>query len=216
MTILRAQVESNERGLCRCGQRATSELSYAEDMDQRQDASSPSPPSSPPSPPTDGSYQTPVTESVTRLVPVPEDVQLPSPTSSEEAPLPVPPPRAVTPGREVSGQRCWTRRKVDQAPGTGASGRLFWRASGLRGKGRARPYPVERGGSGRGSGDWRVRAEQHAGPSEPAATSHWPQHGPLRHSPSRVLQYGWKSVSPRRPLRDQLEGSSMGGDTATR
>ena len=73
MTILRAQMEANERGLCRCGQRATSELSYAEEMDQRQDASSPSPPSSPP---TDGSYQTPVTESVTRLVPVPEDVQL--------------------------------------------------------------------------------------------------------------------------------------------
>ena len=77
MTILRAQVEANERGLCRCGQRATSELSYAEEMDQRQDASSPSPP-------TDGSYRTPVTESVTHLVPVPEDVQLPSPTSSEE------------------------------------------------------------------------------------------------------------------------------------
>ena len=81
LTILRAQVESNERGLCRCGRRATSELSYAEEMDQRQDASSPSPPSSPP---TDGSYQTPVTESVTRLIPVPEDVQLPSPTTSEE------------------------------------------------------------------------------------------------------------------------------------
>ena len=81
MTILWAQVESSERGLCRCGQRATSELSYAEEMDQRQDASSPTPPSLPP---TDGLYQTPVTESVTRLVPVPEDVQLPSPTSSEE------------------------------------------------------------------------------------------------------------------------------------
>ena len=81
MTILRAQVESNKRGLCRCGRQATSELSYAEEMDQRQDASSASPLSSPP---TDGSYQTPVTESVTRLVPAPEDVQLPSPTSSEE------------------------------------------------------------------------------------------------------------------------------------
>ena len=85
MTILRAQVESNERGLCRCGQRATSELSYAEEMDQRQDTSSPSPPSSPP---TDGSYQTPVTESVTCLVPVPEDVQLPFPISSEEEAIP--------------------------------------------------------------------------------------------------------------------------------
>ena len=91
-------MESSKRGLCRCGQRATSELSYAEEMDQRQDASSPSPPSSPP---TDGSYQTPVTELVTRLVPVPEDVQLPSPTSSEEEPIPIPPPRASTPGREV-------------------------------------------------------------------------------------------------------------------
>ena len=117
MTILRAQVESNERGLCRCGRLATSELSYAEEMDQRQDASSPSPSL----PPTDGSYQTPVTESVTRLVPVPEDVQLPSPTTSEEEVLPVPPPRAMTPGREVSGQRCWTHRKFDKTPSAGAS-----------------------------------------------------------------------------------------------
>ena len=193
MTILRAQVEANERGLCRCGQRATSELSYAEEMDQRQDASSPSPPSSPP---TDGSYQTPVTESVTRLVPVPEDVQLPSPTSSEEAPIPVPPPRAPTPGREVSGQRCWSRRKFDKTPGAGASGRFFWRASGLRGTGRARPYPVGRGEASHRSGDWRVRVEQHAGPSEPSAPPHRPQHGPVRRSPSRAVQYGWKSLSP--------------------
>ena len=128
MTILWAQVEANERGLCHCGQRATSELSYAEEMDQRQDASSPSPPSSPP---TDGLYQTPVTESVTRLIPVPEEVHLPSPTSSEEEPIPVPPPRAVTPGREVSGQRCWSRRKFDKTPGAGASSRFFWRSSGL-------------------------------------------------------------------------------------
>ena len=193
MTILRAQVEANERGLSRCGRRATSELSYAEEMDQRQDASSPSPPSSPP---TDGSYQTPVTESVSRLVPVPQDVQLPSPTSSEEVPIPVPPPRAVTPGREVSGQRCWTRHKFDKAPGAGASGRFFWRASGLRGKDRARPYPVGRGETSRSPGDWRVRVEQHTGPSEPPATSHWPQHGSVRRSPSRAVQYGWKSLSP--------------------
>ena len=182
-------------------------------MDQRQDASSPSPPSSPP---TDGSYQTPVTESVTRLVPVPEDVQLPSPTSSEEVPIPVPPPRATTPNREVSGQRCWTRRKLDTAPGAGASGRLFWRASGLRGKDRARPYPAGRGEVSRSAGDWRVRAGQYAGSSEPAATSHWPQHGSVGRSPPRVVQYGWKSLSPRRPLGDQLEGSSMGRDAATR
>ena len=105
-------------------------MSYAEEMDQRQDASSPSPPSLPP---TDGSYQTPVTESVTRLAPVPGDVQLPSPTSSEEA-IPIPPPRATSPDREVSGQRCWTRRKFDKTPGAGASGRLFWRSSGLEGR----------------------------------------------------------------------------------
>ena len=193
MTILRAQVESNERGLCRCSQRATSELSYAEEMDQRQDASSPSPPSSPP---TDGSYQTPVTESVTRLIPVPEEVQLPSPTSSEEELIPVPPPRASTPGREVSGQRCWTRHKFDKTPGAGASGRFFWRASGLQGKDRARPYPAGRGEARGSSGDWRLRAEQHTGPSEPPATSHWPEHGSIRHPSSRAVQYGWKSLSP--------------------
>ena len=195
MTILRAQVESNERGLCRCGRRATSELSYAKEMDQRQDASSPSPPSSPP---TDGSYQTPVTESVTRLVPIPEDMQLPSPTSSEEAPIPIPPPRATTLGREVSGQRCWTRRKSDKTPGAGASGRLFWRSSGLRGKDRARPYPAGRGEARGSAGDWRLRADQHAGPSEPPATSHWPQHGPVRRPSPRAMQYGWKNLSPGR------------------
>ena len=167
-------------------------MSYAEEMDQRQDASSPSPPSSPP---TDRSYQTPVAESVTHLVPVPEDVQLPSPTSSEEEPIPVPPPRATTLGREVSGQRCWTRRKFDKTPGAGASGRFFWRASGLRGKDRARPYPAGRGEIGCSAGDWRVRTEQHAGPSEPPPSSHWPQHGPVRSSPSRAVQYGWKSLS---------------------
>ena len=174
-------------------------MSYAEEIDQRQDASSPSTPStpsSPSSPPTDGLYQTPVMELVTRLVPVPDDVQLPSPTSSEEVPIPIPPPRASTPGRVVSGQRCWTRRKFDKTPGAGASGRFFWRASGLRGKDRARPYPAGRGETGRGSGDWRVQTEQHAGPSEPPATSHWPQHGPVRRSPPRTLQYGWKSLSP--------------------
>ena len=195
MTILRAQVESNERGLCRCGRWATSKLSYAEEMDQRQDASSPSPPSSPP---TDGSYQTPVTESVTRSVLVPKEVQLPSPTTSEEEVLPVPPPRATTPGCEVSGQRCWTRCKFDKTPGAGASGRLFWRSSGLRGKDRARPYPAGRGETRGSAGDWRLRAVQHTGPSEPPATSHWPQHVLIGHPTPGVLQYGWKSLSPSR------------------
>ena len=181
--------------MCRCGQRATSELSYAEEMDQRQDASSPTPPSSPP---TDGSYQTPVTESVTRLAPVPEDVQLPSPTSSEVSPIPVPPPRASTPGREVSGQRCWTQRKFDKTPGVGASGRLFWRSSGLRGKDRVRPYSLGRGQTHGSSGDWRVRIEEHAGPSELASSSHRPEHGAVRGVPEGTLRYGWKSLSPDR------------------
>ena len=192
MTILQAQVESNKRGLCHCGWRATSELSYAEEMDQRQDASSPSPLLSPP---TDGSYQTPITESTSRLIPVPE-VQLPSPTSSEEEAIPVPPPRATTPGREVSGQRCWTRRKFDKTPGAGASGRLFWCASGLRGKDQARPYPAGRGETRNSSGDWRLRAEQHAGPSEPAPSPYRQEHGPVHHSSPGTLQYGWKSLSP--------------------
>ena len=195
MTILHAQVEANKCGLCRCGRRATSELSYAEEMDQRQDASSPSPPSSLP---TDGSYQTPVTESATRLVLVPEDVQLPSPTSSEEVPIPVPLPRAVTPGREVSGQCCWTRRKFDKAPGAGASSRFFWRSSGLRGLNRSRPYPAGRGETRGSAGDWRLRADQHEGPSESPASSHWPQHVPVRDTAQGVLQYGWKSLSPGR------------------
>ena len=163
-------------------------MSYAEEMDQRQDASSPTPPSLPP---TDGSYQTPVTELVTCLVPVPEDVQLPSPTSSEEIPIMVPPPRASTPGREVSGQRCWTRRKFDKTPGAGASGRFFWRSSGLQGKARARPYPAGCGQAHGSSGDWRVRVEEHAGPSESATPSHWSQYGSVRGVPPGTLRYGW-------------------------
>ena len=122
-------------------------------MTQRQDASLPLPP---PSLPTNGSYRTPVIEEGTRLISAPEDVQLPSLMSSEEAPIPIPPSCASTPGREVSGQRCWTCHKVDQAPGSGASGQLFWRSSGLRGKDRARPYPAGHGEVGRGSGDWRL------------------------------------------------------------
>ena len=162
--------------MCRCGRRATSELSYAEEMDLRQDASSPSPPSSPP---TDGSYQTPVTELVTRLVPVPEDVQLPSPTSSEEEAIPVPPPRAISPDRDVSGQHCWTCRKFDKTPGVGASSRFFWHSPRLRGKDRAKPYPVGRGEAHGSAGDWCLRAEQHPGSPEPTPSSHRSQHGPI-------------------------------------
>ena len=167
-------------------------------MDQRQDASSPLPPSSPSSPsspPTDGSYQTPVTDSASRPV-VAEEVQLPSPTSSEEVPIPVPPPHASTPGREVSGQRCWTRRKFDKTPGAGASGRFFWRASGLRGANRSRPHPAGRGETRGSAGDWRLRVDQHEGPSEPSTAPHWPQYVPVRDTAQGILQYGWKSLSP--------------------
>ena len=141
-------------------------------------------------------------ESVTRLVPVPEEVQLPSPTSSEEEAIPIPPPHAATPGREVSGQRCWTRHKFDKTPGAGASGRYFWRASGLQGTGRVRPYPAGRGEARSGSGDWRLRAEQHAGPSELTPAPYRQEHGLIRRSSPRALQYGWKSLSPGRSPRD--------------
>ena len=99
MVILEAQAASTER-LCRCGCRATSELPYADDMQGQQNA----PPASstsgtpPSSPPTDQSYQTPPVEQVTELVPVPEDVQLPSPNSLEEEAISIPPPCARTPG----------------------------------------------------------------------------------------------------------------------
>ena len=177
MTILRAQVESNERGLCRCGQRATSELSYAEEMDQRQDASSPLVP--PSSPPTDRSYRTPPVEE-NCLVPVPKEVQLPSPTSSKEVTIPVPPPHATTPGCEVSGQHYWTCHKVDQAPCTGASGHLFWHASGLRGKDHTRPYPAGRGEARDLVGSWRVQAGQQPGSPEPGPSSPQEIHVPFR------------------------------------
>ena len=133
---------------------------------------------------------------MTCLIPVPKDVQLPSPTTSEEEVLPVPPPRATTLGREVSGQQCWTRRKFDKTPGAGASGRLFWRASGLRGKDRARPYPAGRGEARGSSGDWCLQTEQHVGPSEPTPASYRQEHGLVRDSSLRALQYGWKSLSP--------------------
>ena len=151
--ILEAQASSTER-LCRCGRRATSELSYAEDMEGQQNASpaSSSSDTPPSSPPTDQSYQTPPVEQVTELVPVPEDVQLPSPNSSEEEPIPIPPPRASTPGRQVSGQRCWTRRKADEASGSGAAG-LFRRSTGIRGSGRSRPYPFGPSSSVQGTGN---------------------------------------------------------------
>ena len=82
------------------------------------------------SPPMDQSYQTPPVEQVTELVPVPEDVQLLSPNSSEEEIHPVPPPRAQTPGHQVGGQCCWTHYKADELSGAGAA-RLFQSSTGI-------------------------------------------------------------------------------------
>ena len=135
-------------------------------------------------------------ETTTRLTPVPEDVQLPSPTSSEEVAVPVPLPRATTPGQVVSGQSCWTHCKIDQAPGTGASGRLFWRASGLRGKDRTRPYPAGRGAVRGSAGDWRVQAVEQPGSSEPGPSSPQAIHVLFHSASSRALPYGWKSLLP--------------------
>ena len=61
---------------------------------------------------------------MTVLVLVPEDVQLPSLNSSEKEAIPISPPCAPTPGRQVSGQRCWTCCKADDPSGAGAA-RLF-------------------------------------------------------------------------------------------
>ena len=193
--ILEAQASSSER-LCRCGRRATSELSYAEDMEGQQNASpaSPSTTTPPSSPSTDQSYQTPPVGQVTTLVPVPEDVQLLSLNSSEEEPIPVPPPRAPTPGHQVRGQRCWTRRKADEALGAGAA-RLFRSSTGIRGKARARPYPFGPSSSVQGSGSWRVRAGQHPDAPKPGAPSSRFFHDRVGHIPSGIDQYGWKTVS---------------------
>ena len=123
--ILEVQVASQAR-LCCCGCRATSKLSYAEDIADQENASPALSDTDTPlsSPVTDQSYQTPLVEQATVLVPVPEDVQLLSPNSSESEAIPILPPHAPTLGRQVSGQCCWTRRKPEPYSGTGAA-RLF-------------------------------------------------------------------------------------------
>ena len=129
--ILEAQAGSTARR-CRCGKRASLELSYAEDMAVQQNVSPAlsSLGTSPSSPPTDQSYQTPLVEQVTALIPVPDDAQLPPPNSSEDEIVQVPPPRSPTPGGQVGGQHCWTRRKADVSPDTGAA-RLFRTSTGI-------------------------------------------------------------------------------------
>ena len=102
---------------------STSELSYAEDMVGQQN---PSPVSSssgtpPSSPPTNQSYQTPPVEEVMALIPVPEDVQLPSLNTSEDEINWVLLLCAPPPGCQVGGQRCWTCHKTDVSPDSGAA-----------------------------------------------------------------------------------------------
>ena len=118
MVLLEAKCESL-RKCCRCGEQATSELFYAKDLATHEGASSPTPLSLLDM---DMSFQTLPAKVVTALVPIPEEVQLPSPLASEGAPLPVPPPQATTPGRLVSGQHCWTACKAEHSKGPGASG----------------------------------------------------------------------------------------------
>ena len=60
------------------------------------------------------------------------------------------------------------------------------------------PQAAGRGQAHGSSGDWRIRVEEHTGPSESATPSHWSQHGPVRRVPEGTLRYGWKSLSPDR------------------
>ena len=107
----------------------TLELLYTEDLDTQQNASISSTPLVPPSSlPTYQLYQTPPVEVVTALVLVPEDIQLPSPsTTKDEIVCPVLPPCAPSPSHQVSSQHCWMRHKADHPgpSGAGTSGRLF-------------------------------------------------------------------------------------------
>ena len=181
---------------CRCGERATSELSYAEDMDGQQNASPASsslrtPPSSPP---TDQSCQTPLVEQVGTLVLVLEDIQLPSPNTSEDEIVRVPPLRAPTPGHRVGGQRCWTCRKTDVPPDSGAA-RLFRTSTGIRGKAHARPYPGGSRSTVWGPGSWRFRAGQHSPAPERGAPPPRFFNDRVSHLPSGVDGYGWKTIS---------------------
>ena len=214
--ILEAQAGSTDRR-CRCGERASSELSYAEEMGEHQGASSASssddvPPSSPP---TDQSYQTPPVEQVTALVPVPEDVQLPLPNSSEDEIVRVPPPRAPTPGRPVGGQHCWTHCKADVSPDTGAA-RLFRTSTGIRGKARVRPYPDGSGSSLRGSGSWRFRAYQHPNASKCGTPSSRFRHDRVGDLPMGVDGYGWKAVSSGSDGGAESGGVGPSGSGSTR
>ena len=160
LLILRAQSQSHKERLCHCGQWATSKLSYVDDVVQNASPAAPSEGMPPLSPYTDLLYQTPLLEQVTALVPVPEEVQLPSPNTSEEEVVRVPPPRAPSLGHQVGGQRCWTRCKSDESLGSGAA-RLFQSSTGIRWATRPRPYALRQSSSVWGSGGWHVQGVQH-------------------------------------------------------
>ena len=168
VTILKARGDSQEERLCRCGRRASSVLSYAEDL-AHQDAS---PASTPSSPLTNASYWTPPFDQVTTLVPVlkPADIHLPSPDSSEEETIPIPLPLAPIPGCQVGGQHCWTHHKADDASGAGTA-RLFQSSTGIQGKARTQPYPTGLGSSVWGTGSWCFQAGQHLDAPEHGALS---------------------------------------------
>ena len=200
MEILKAQVLSHEGRLCKCGQpdRAESVLSYADEPDRG--ASEALPPSSPS---TDQSFQSSIEDS-SILVRVPEesmgevvDVGLPSPSSSD--PMPVPPPRASTPGRIVSGQRCKTRRRTNQnrffpLKGAGASGRLFRNSSGIqcqKREGPRTPLDVELGV--RPGGSRRTPSKRPVFP-ELVGSRSWSPPPQRRRLITGDGVYGWKSV----------------------
>ena len=196
---------------CRCGERASSELSYAEEVSGRQDASSASSLNVPPSsPPTDQSYQTPPLEQTGELAVVPEDVQLPSPDTSEEEVVRVPPPRAPTPGRQVGVQRCWTRCKSDASLDSGAA-RLFRTSTGIQRQAQSRPYPDGSGSSLWGSGSWRFRAYQHPNSSERRDPSFMISHDRVSDLPAGTDHYGWKTVSSWGPGGAESRGAGSSG-----
>ena len=115
--ILWAQGQSQEEGLCCCGQWATSKLSYADEVAHWGALSAFTP-----LPLLTGQlYRTPPVEQVTVLVPVLEDILLPSPNVSEDNALPVPSPCTPTQGHLLSGQHCWTRCKFDEDAGSGSA-----------------------------------------------------------------------------------------------
>jgi hypothetical protein len=128
--LLQAHCKALEKGLCHCSQRATLELSYVAEMDQR--ASSPSSASGllltssePDSPATNVLYQSLPVEQVTTLVLVLEEVGLLSPSTSEDKIVQIPPPCACSVDCPMSGLCCWTTRKAEHFEGVRASRRLF-------------------------------------------------------------------------------------------